>query len=222
MRLTILSVGYPLAAVSSETAGGAEQILATLDEAFVEAGHRSLVIAPEGSQVRGLLLPTHALSGELDEEAKQNGRSQHRDAIVRALSRFSVDVIHMHGVDYFHYLPEDGPPVAVTLHLPLGWYSSEALAPRRPRTRLICVSKSQYRNAPANAQIDGVIENGVRLGDSVRWGRRKAGYVIAMGRVCPEKGFHIAMDAARDAGYPLWLAGTVYRYPSHQEYFEQM
>ena len=56
MPLTVLNVGYPLAPVSRGTAGGAEQILALLDEALVEAGHHSIVIAPGGSKVSGKLL----------------------------------------------------------------------------------------------------------------------------------------------------------------------
>ena len=43
MSLTILSVAYPFAPVSRDTAGGAEQILAHLDAALVHAGHRSLI-----------------------------------------------------------------------------------------------------------------------------------------------------------------------------------
>src|ERR1051325_5195932 len=62
MPLTVLSIGYPLAPVAENTAGGAEQILALLDEQLVAAGHRSLVIAPEGSRVRGTL-NWHAANG---------------------------------------------------------------------------------------------------------------------------------------------------------------
>ena len=47
----------------------------------------------------------------------------------------------------------------------------------------------------------------------------KGNYVIAMGRICPEKGFHLAVDAATRAGVPLILAGTVFGYPAHHDYF---
>src|SRR5437764_10808824 len=47
--LTVLSVGYALAPVGPAAVGGAEQILSALDQALVAAGHRSLVVAPEGS-----------------------------------------------------------------------------------------------------------------------------------------------------------------------------
>ena len=50
MPLTVLSVGYPLAKVSDNTAGGAEHVLSMLDAALVREGHHSLVLAPAGSR----------------------------------------------------------------------------------------------------------------------------------------------------------------------------
>jgi glycosyltransferase involved in cell wall biosynthesis len=41
-----------------------------------------------------------------------------------------------------------------------------------------------------------------------------------MGRLCPEKGFDRAIDAARRARVPLLIAGRVFPYPAHQRYFE--
>ena len=42
---------------------------------------------------------------------------------------------------------------------------------------------------------------------------------MALGRICPEKGYHIALDAAARAGVPMVLAGEVFRYPAHEQYF---
>jgi glycosyltransferase involved in cell wall biosynthesis len=44
---------------------------------------------------------------------------------------------------------------------------------------------------------------------------------VALGRICPEKGFHLALDAARRARVPLLLAGSVFPYPEHRRYFEE-
>jgi len=45
MKLTVLSVAYSLVRVSTDTAGGAEQIVAMLDDRLALRGHRSLVMA---------------------------------------------------------------------------------------------------------------------------------------------------------------------------------
>jgi glycosyltransferase involved in cell wall biosynthesis len=221
MRLNVLSVGYSLARVSEHTAGGAEQILLSLDKALTHSGHRSLVLAPVGSKCNGLLLPVQIPSGTLDESAKCEARRLFRHALVRALQQYSPDVVHMHGIDFFDYLPEVPIPVIVTLHLPLSWYQPEALCLSRPSTFLIGVSESQARTAPRRTNIDRVIQNGVNL-ENFHPARKCGDYVLLMGRICPEKGTHLAMDAASEACTKLVIAGSVFAYPEHQSYFESM
>jgi glycosyltransferase involved in cell wall biosynthesis len=221
MRLTVLSVSYPLAKVSPGTAGGAEQVLSTIDKALVRDGHRSLVLAPEGSRCEGLLIPAQVPSRVLDGVAKSEARKVFKHLLDRTLTRYSVDVVHMHGLDFSEYLPDGDIPVVVSLHLPLEWYAPPALQPKRENTTLVCVSNFQACTAPAHAQIDCVISNGVDLDDFCP-ARSTGNYVLAMGRICPEKGFHFAIDAAERAGLKLILAGTVFEYPEHREYFNSM
>src|SRR3954471_20428296 len=121
MTLTVLNVAYPLAPVSFDATGGAEQVVAQLDAALVAAGHRSLVLACEGSQVRGTLLATRAAQGVLDDRAQAAARARHGEEIIATLAREPVDIVHLHGVDFADYLPPAGVPVLVTLHLPPGW-----------------------------------------------------------------------------------------------------
>ncbi|MBA3915151.1 MAG: GNAT family N-acetyltransferase [Acidobacteriales bacterium] len=218
MSLTVLSVSYPLARVSSSTAGGAEQILACLDRALVASGHTSLVIAPEGSDCAGTLIATPAIQKNLDEAAKASAWHAIREAIRSAICKYPVDVIHLHGIDFHEYLPSTNLPVVVTVHLPPGWYAEGALD-SRPNTSFICVSHAQQRSSPVLQKMAQVIENGVDLA-CFDFRDSKQDYVLAMGRICPEKGFHLAMDAAKRSGLPLYLAGELYDYPSHREYFE--
>jgi glycosyltransferase involved in cell wall biosynthesis len=218
MPLTVLNVSYPLAPVSPATAGGAEQVLSTLDQALVQAGHRSLVLASEGSRCSGLLIPAANPGASLDESTVRAVRSQYGAILHRVLRRFPVDVVHLHGLDFLDYLPEPDVPVVITLHLPPSWYPPAAFHLARPSTYLVCVSHSQLRECPPDAAIDSVIESGVSL-DAFHPGTAKGNYALGLGRICPEKAFHLAMDAANAAGLPFWLAGTVFGYPSHREYF---
>jgi glycosyltransferase involved in cell wall biosynthesis len=41
---------------------------------------------------------------------------------------------------------------------------------------------------------------------------------LALGRICPEKGFHLALDAVMEANVPMILAGETFRYREHEEY----
>ena len=62
---TVLSVAYPFAPVTADPIGGAEQVLSMLDRALVARGHRSVVIAVEGSEVAGELVPVPPIAGEI-------------------------------------------------------------------------------------------------------------------------------------------------------------
>ena len=55
-----MSVAYPFAPVTPDPPGGAEQVLAQIDRALIAAGHRSIVVACEGSATAGALRPVAA------------------------------------------------------------------------------------------------------------------------------------------------------------------
>jgi glycosyltransferase involved in cell wall biosynthesis len=211
-------VAYPLAPVGADAVGGAEQVLTHLDAALVRVGHRSVVVACEGSTAAGTLVTVPRPVGELTDDARRAVEAAHRRAIEAALDRWPVDLVHLHGIDFPAYLPPPGVPVLATLHLPPGWYPPEALRPTRPRTWLNCVSHTQRAACPPGAAVFAVVENGVPA-DRLAARHAKRDYVLGLGRVCPEKGFHLALDAAARAGVPMLLAGEVFRYPAHEEYF---
>jgi glycosyltransferase involved in cell wall biosynthesis len=218
MTLTVLSVAYPLAPVSPDAVGGAEQVLSALDRALVEAGHRSLVIAAEGSRARGELLPVPAEAGPLDEAVRRRAQARHCSAIAEAVRTHDVDVVHLHGIDFAAYLPERGPTL-VSLHLPLDWYPPEALRPSRPDLWLHPVSEAQARTAPPGAQLQPAIPNGVDI-DLLAQRHARRAFCLLLSRICPEKGVHLALDAARMADLPLLVGGQVYPYADHVRYFD--
>ncbi|MBI2399687.1 MAG: glycosyltransferase [Deltaproteobacteria bacterium] len=222
--MRVLSVAYPLAKVRPDTPGGAEQILLALDRALVRAGHESFVIAQKNSKIRGRLLAIPDLKGRIDNDAAVLMRGACRAAVRNAIKKLKIDIVHMHGLDFHEYMPPEGAPVLVTLHLPLAWYQPGALKTRRPCTFFNCVSGSQARSLPEAAGHLEHIDNGV---DTDAWEQLpkqqgQSGYALSMGRICPEKGFHVAMDAASGARVPFILAGAVFRYGAHEEYFQKM
>ncbi len=219
MTLTVLSVNYPLATVSPDSSGGSEQVLSMLDEAMVRAGHRSIVIAPQGSRLGGTLTPIGPVPDVLDDAAKRRGQDQNRAAIAHALDRWPIDLVHLHGLDFHAYLPPPGVPVLATLHLPPDWYPSEALKPSRPDTWLNCVSATQHAGCPASPALLPPIENGVQV-EALQARHAKRRFALFLGRICPEKGVHLAIDAAKRAEIPLLIAGELHPYEEHRAYFE--
>ncbi|MBV9784679.1 MAG: glycosyltransferase [Acidisphaera sp.] len=222
-RLTVLSVAYPLAAAGPDAVGGSEQVLSALDRRLTAEGHKSIVVAPAGSEVMGELIGVPPLPSELDDAARAAAQGHFRAAIADTLRRRRVDLVHMHGLDFHTYLPPPGPPVLATLHLPADWYPPEALRPSRREVWLHGVSATQHADLERVASAERLlppIGNGVpveALG-SVRLTRR--GYALMLGRICPEKGQHLALEAAHRANVPLVIAGTVFPYASHLAYHE--
>jgi glycosyltransferase involved in cell wall biosynthesis len=220
MKLSVLSIAYPLAPIGPDAAGGSEQILAQLDRRLVRDGHNSVVIACQGSRPEGRLIEIPLDAAELDDDVRAAAQQRYRVAIRQAMARWDFDLIHMHSLDFHQYLPPEGPPVLITLHLPPDWYPASIFRPERPKTWLQCVSASQSRSCPPSPALLPPIENGVpveRLSTHVR----KRNFALALGRVCPEKGFHLALEAAELAEVPLVVAGEIFRYRAHEDYYQR-
>lgn len=219
MSLRILSVPFPFAPVRMDPVGGAEQVAAALDRALVAAGHESIVIACEGSQVAGTLVALPCPDPAGNDGARAQVHAQVRAAIARVLGSRRVDAIHLHGVDCDAYLPPAGVPALVTLHLPLAWYAEEVLHPQRPLTWLQPVSRHQAHGVREGVRLLAPIENGVAE-NPFALASRKRHFALALGRICPEKGFHDAIAAARAANMPLLIAGEVFAWDAHRRYFD--
>lgn len=210
MPMTILLAGYPFAALGDDAVGGAEQILTILQRGLARAGHRTLVV---GGETRG--------HGQLTERELEHGRRCHAAVIREALDRVPVDLVHMHGVDFHSYLPQTLVPVLVTLHLPQEFYQGVPSYMHSPAVFFNYVSNSQKRAFPMPSMKTAVIPNGIEV---ERFERRysKRGFTLSLGRVCPEKGFHFALEAAKMANVDWVLGGQVFSYESHRKYFAEI
>jgi glycosyltransferase involved in cell wall biosynthesis len=218
MQRTILSIAYPLTEVGPDSAGGSEQILTRLDHALTAQGHHSIVIAAEGSTVKGTLVPSPAAPARLDDAVRNWAQRVHQLLIKEVLELYPVDLVHMHSLDFHKYIPSAPLPILATLHLPSDWYPMEVFRMIKPHFRLNCVSWSQHRTCPPSPLLLDPITNGVEV-DRLTNHLPKRNYALALGRICPEKGFHFSLDAARRSGTNLLLAGQIFPYDSHLEYF---
>jgi glycosyltransferase involved in cell wall biosynthesis len=216
MALTVLSVAFPFAPVGRDAVGGAEQVLSALDHALTGAGHHSILIACRGSQAAGTLVSVPSYPCAVDDAVRERAWAAHRAAIAAVLNETRVDVVHLHGIDFHAYLPENAPTLA-TLHLPLDWYPGSIWRPR-PNLWLHCVSESQHQTSPAGSRLLAPVPNGVspRL---FHTRQSKRGFAVMLTRICPEKGVHLALDACHKAGISLLIGGQIFPYEAHQRYF---
>ena len=218
MRLDVLLVAYPFAPVGPDAVGGAEQVLSALDRALAARGHRSRVLACEGSETAGELVPLPRVRGPIDEAARARIHAALRATMAATIARDPPDIVHLHGVDAMDYLPRPGVPALVTLHLPPSWYPASIWHPPRPDTWLNCVSHSQHVACPASPALLPPVPNGVAVETlAARVSKRR--FVLCLGRICAEKNQHQALEAGTRAGLPVLLGGEVFPYPAHGDYW---
>jgi glycosyltransferase involved in cell wall biosynthesis len=215
--MTVLSVGYPLMPAGPDSAGGAEQVLSTMERGLVDAGHDSIVIAAAGSDVRSELIETPAPNGEITDETRQWAQRIHLERIEQALRTRPIDLIHFHGLDFHNYIPRGDTPVLATLHLPVSWYPEWILT--GPNLHLNCVSEHQAQSTPGAAKLP-VVLNGV---DTERYppSSNAREYCLLLARICPEKGIDDALRAAHRFDIPMLIAGPVHPFRDHQAYFSE-
>lgn len=217
--LSVLNIAYPFARVGPGSVGGAEEIVASLDEALTARGWNSIVIAHAASRITGRLLGIPVPQGIIGDGIRGEVERLVQEQIDHALRSFQVDVVHMHGFDFCRYhLPVD-VPVLVTLHLPPSWYPKRIWS-LPANYQLQCVSRTQRTACPEHVRSQlAVIENGVRLYRALVAPRRR--FALMLSRICPEKNLHVGFDAAALAKVPILLAGSVFPYEDHLRYFEE-
>lgn len=222
--MRLLYVAYPLLPVSGESCGGAEQMLWTLEAEMSLRRHQTWVAACEGSRVSGRLLPTGNAATEPDRFQQRD--AEHTAHILSSLSRTQsscarFDLIHDESGSFWRHAAQVDAPMLATLHLPRSFYPAEAFCDPPPNLFFNCVSESQLRSFAAVPHLLGAVSNGIRLDYFPPPRPFRDRYLLWLGRICEEKGTHVAIEVARRAGMTLVLAGEVYPFSYHQAYFDR-
>lgn len=139
--------------------------------------------------------------------------------LMTMLRERSFDIVHNNSL---HYLPLTmaatlPSPTVTTLHTPPFCWLESGIRLGRGASRLVAVSQATADMWQGVAHVDRVIPNGIDLDlfpSSPR--AQEPPYLVWYGRIVPEKGLHLAIDAARAVGLPLKIAGPR---PDHA-YFE--
>lgn len=224
LPLRILYVAYPMLPVTASVAGGAEQMLWALGREMHRRGHWTSVAASTGSEVSGTLVDTGAAPVEVD--AYDQRELDHEERVLGELRRAAgcgdpYDLVHDKGGAFWRRASEVTTPVLATLHLPRHFYPADAFGQVPPNVYFNCVSASQLATFAGVPRVLGAIPNGIHLPVSRGNERRRGDDLLWIGRICEEKGTHLAIEVARRAGLPLTIAGEVYRFSYHQAYFER-
>jgi glycosyltransferase involved in cell wall biosynthesis len=220
---SLLYVAYPLLPVTDESAGGAEQMLATLEREMAGRGYRTAVAACAGSAVAGEVIETGEASGELDRfearEVEHNLRTI-EEISSRSTAGEAFNLVHDKSGSFWHTASAITTPVLATLHLPRSFYRPELFTDIPPNVYFNCVSDIQAQDFAGLPRMMGVVRNGISL-ERFPFTPEKCDYLLWMGRICREKGTHTAIEVAARAGMRLVLAGQIYPFSYHRKYYKE-
>ncbi|WP_159713212.1 glycosyltransferase family 4 protein [Sphingomonas sp. AX6] len=218
MRIGIIAhLKYPIA---EPFAGGLEMHTHLLVRKLRERGHQVTLFASARSQpLAGLeaICAATAIAAVGTAEANDVAFFQEHHAylsLMTRLRRLDFDIVHNNSL---HYLPvtmaDTLPmPMVTTLHTPpFCWLESGVRMLDAPNHALVGVSQSVSSQWHDVRAVDAVIMNGIDLTRFAFCAKPDPEpYLVWYGRIVPEKGLHLAMEAARLVGLPLKIAGPVH------------
>jgi glycosyltransferase involved in cell wall biosynthesis len=208
-------IASPFIAVPPPAYGGTELFIANLAEALTGLGVDVTVYTNGESTVNARvrwLYPRH----EWPLPSELAGATKEVDHISWAMADAcaTCDVVHVNSALAVPLASLATRPVVCTLHHPYE-ESLAALYERHNRVRYVAISGHQAsRHTNLSTRI---IRHGLVM-DRYRFSEKKQPYLCFLGRICPIKGTHHAIEIAKRAGMPLKIAGEVQ--PIFREYYE--
>ncbi|MCC3274651.1 glycosyltransferase [Arthrobacter sp. zg-Y20] len=227
LRIAVLShLHHPIA---SPYLGGLEMHTSLMADEFASRGHDVTLFAKEGSDSLGRVVPVLEASFEFRRGLAPEEMSVQQQRLDAALHRAieevrngGFDVVVNNSLSLLPYIELADVPMLTILHTPpLPWIVDAVVdgrAPLSPLHRFLSVSARNATGWQPHLPDLHVVHNGIRLADWPAGPAQRTGVAVWAGRVTPEKGLHIAIDAARAAGMELHFAGPI----SDRKYFERV
>jgi glycosyltransferase involved in cell wall biosynthesis len=214
MRIAIIAP--PWVPVPPPAYGGTETVLDNLARGLQAAGHEVLLYATGDSTCP---VPTRWVRARAAGTVATGPAPelQHVVNAYDAIVQWKADVVHDHTLVGPVYGPRFDVPIVTTNHGPFDGELADLY--RAVGDAVPIVAISHHHRATAGAiPVAAVIHHGVDV-DAFPLGLGEGGYALFLGRMCPDKGVHVAVDVARRAGMPLKIAAKM-REPAEMAYFE--
>jgi glycosyltransferase involved in cell wall biosynthesis len=226
--MKIGQIAPPWIAIPPKNYGGTEQVIYQLVEEQVAQGHDVTLFAPGDAKTSARLVsffPQSLLTAGESWQAHLKAY-YHFHCAAEYIKEHTFDIVHTHlssaaDLYLFPLMASLSTPHVTTLH-------SRFPFDRAPKSRLgradeyymhwisevpmVAISQSARAEAPKDLCIVDVVHHGLSMKDFHPTRKRQGDFFAWLGRFVPEKGTHLAIEAAKQAGVPLVLAGTIDRY----------
>jgi glycosyltransferase involved in cell wall biosynthesis len=214
--LHIAMVAPPWFTVPPRGYGGVENVCADLVDGLVDRGHEVTLIGAGVPGTRaGRFVATYAAppSVRLGEPLPE---VLHSASVARILDGLDVDLVHDHTLAGPLQARGRRVPTVVTMHGPVAGEAWEYYRQLGDTIDLVAISRAQRRAAPDLPWL-GTVHNAVGV-ETFPFRADKDEMLLFLGRLHPDKGVHLAIDAARSVGLPIVVAGKCSE-PLEKEYF---
>jgi glycosyltransferase involved in cell wall biosynthesis len=236
--MKIAHIAPPWIAIPPKNYGGPENVIYNLVEEQVAQGHDVTLFAPGDAKTSAKhvsFFPTSLLASGVPLQAHPKAY-YHLHRAVEYVKEHDFDIVHTHlsSTPDMYIFPLTAPlttPHVTTLHsnfpfdnTPDGWTgdADEYYLQWAPHMPMVAISKSAQAEAPEALRFVGVVYNGISMKDFRPSGKGQGAYFAWLGRFTPEKGAHLAIEAAKRAGVSLKLAGNVQRHRDSMRYFKHV
>lgn len=189
--------------------GGTEAVVSVLTDALVRAGHEVVLRASGDSLTPAELRSVYPRSLRTAAEVGDGTPHDWVHAAAAIADAEGFDIVHNHaGEPVMALAGLTDVPVLSTMHCLI-----------TPDTRIVWEHYDGYYNTISRAQIKtvppmerprhaGVVYNAIDAA-AFPFSAEKEDYLLCLNRVAPEKGTHLAVEAARRVGRKLVIAGKV-------------
>jgi len=238
--LRIAQIAPPWIPVPPKHYGGSENVIYHLVEEQVAQGHDVTLIAPGDAKTSAKLVsfyPQSLLESGVPWTMHLKA-FYHLQKAVDYIKEQRFDIVHTHlssssDMYLFPLTAHLGTPHVTTLHS-IFPFDRDARSNRTgdadsfymewaPFLPMVAISESARQNVPYPLNFVGVVHHGLYIQDFKPVKRRMGEHFAWLGRFMPEKGAHLAIEAAKQAQVPLVLAGVIDRHSKiSMDYFEQI
>ena len=226
--MRIAQIAPPWIPIPPKNYGGTESVIYNLVEELVAQGHDVTLFAPEDAKTSAKLVsffPNSILGGKGD-WGRHLKAFYHLQKSIEYVKAHKFDIVHTHlssNTDMYIF------PLSSTLALPhVTTLHSNFPFDHGPDGKvgdadkyymdwascvpLVAISENAREQVKLPLHFVDVVHNGIDMSQFPPPGNKREDYLVWLGRFVPEKGPHLAIEAAKQTGMPLILAGTIDRY----------
>lgn len=236
--MKIAHIAPPWIAIPPKNYGGTEIVIYNLVEEQVAQGHEVTLLAPGDAKTSAQqvsFFPKSLIEADVPWSAHLKAY-YHLQKAVDYIKEHNFDIVHTHlssssDMYIFPLMASLTTPHVTTLHsrFPFdrfpGWIgdADQLYMEWASALPMIAISESARAEVSYPCNFVGVVHHGLPMQQFSSKVKKPDDFFVWLGRFVPEKGAHLAVQAAKEANVSVILAGTIDRYVQESvRYFQEV